>query len=150
MWLVFFIWKSLNHGFLWNTRDTSQLVYLFPLKIIVLVFFCVSIPMGSMANLEQRNMIVFAKCPIWSHFNHFKGKEKADIWFATNSHSGGFKRRKTNVVQLVGGSQSPPLELSKCNTGSSWDTMRKMSGTSWIVRDHMGSTSVHSLARILM
>ncbi|KAH0910194.1 hypothetical protein HID58_033515 [Brassica napus] len=57
-----------------------------------------------------------------------KAEEEADIWFATNSPSGGVERRKTNVVQLVGGWQSPPRGLSKCSTGSSWDAMRKMSG----------------------
>lgn len=31
-----------------------------------------------------------------------KAEEEADIWFATNSPSGGVERRKTNVVQLVG------------------------------------------------
>ena len=79
-----------------------------------------------------------------------KAEEEADIWFATNSPSGGVERRKTNVVQLVGGWQSPPRGLSKCSTGSSWDAMRKMSGASWIIRDHLGSISVHSFARILL
>lgn len=31
-----------------------------------------------------------------------KAEVEADIWFATNSPSGGVERRKTNVVQLVG------------------------------------------------
>ncbi|KAH0928390.1 hypothetical protein HID58_014117 [Brassica napus] len=83
---------------------------------------------------KARNSLVFNKLHVNPHNMVAKAYEEAELW----------QQAQSVEVRATSKWCKPSQGSIKCNVGSSWNKSGHPSGAAWILRDHNGSTIMHS------
>lgn len=88
---------------------------------------------------KARNSLVFNKLHVNPHNMVAQAYEEAELWQQAQSVV-----PESEEVRATSKWCKPPQGSIKCNIGSSWNNSAHPSGAAWILRDHNGSTIMHS------